>query len=117
VPQHEGEDEVSLGQRALLARQVIGKQLNVLYLIDGRAARSGDLSRARQRLRRWQDNTARLLTNSVSAEIGAEFIAQWTDIARVTNRDTMFQLRQVYQTYLFQLLEELKYSPDNVLSP
>jgi hypothetical protein len=108
---------VSLWQRALVARQVIGKQLNVLYLIDGRAARTGDLSRARQRLSRWQESTARLLTNTVSAEIGAAFIAQWADISRVTNRDTMFQLRQVYQTYLFQLLEELKYSPDNVLSP
>jgi hypothetical protein len=108
---------MSLWQQALMARQVVGKQLNVLYLIDGRAAVSGDFLRARQRLMRWQNVTARLLADSISPEIGQEFTAKGDDFTCVTDLDSWSQVRLVYQTYLYQLLEELKYSPENVLSP
>ena len=107
---------MSLWQHALVARQVVGKQLKVLYLIDGRAAVSGDYLRARQRLIRWQSVTARLLTENISPEIGQAFIARYSDFTCVTDLDSWSQVRLVYQTYLYQLLEELKYSPENVLS-
>ena len=108
---------MSLWQHALVARQVVGKQLKVLYLIDGRAAVSGDFLRARQRLTRWQSVTARLLTENISPAIGQEFTARYDDFMWVTDLDSWSQVRLVYQTYLYQLLEELKYSPENVLSP
>jgi hypothetical protein len=108
---------MSLWQHALVARQVVGKQLKVLYLIDGRAAVSGDFLRARQRLRRWQRITARLLTENISPEIGQEFTNRYDDLTFVTDLDSWSQVRLIYQTYLYQLLEELKYSPENVLSP
>jgi hypothetical protein len=108
---------VSLWQRALVARQIIGKQLNVLTLIDGRAAASGDFQRVRRRLQRWQSITAGKLTESISPEIGQEILNIWSDFAVVTDRDTLTQVCLVYQTFLYQLLEELKYSPENVLSP
>jgi hypothetical protein len=108
---------MSLWQHALVARQVVGKQLKVLYLIDGRAAVSGDFLRARQRLRRWQNVTARLLADNISPEIGQEFTAKCDDFTFVTDLDSWSQVRLVYQTYLYQLLEELKYSPENILSP
>jgi hypothetical protein len=108
---------MSLWQHALVARQVVGKQLKVLYLIDGRAAVSGDFLRARQRLRRWQSITARLLTEHISPEIGQEFADRYDDLTFVTDLDSWSQVRLIYQTYLYQLLEELKYSPENVLSP
>jgi hypothetical protein len=107
---------MSLWKQALVARQVVGKQLKVLYLIDGRAAVSGDLLRARQRLRRWQSITARLLTENISAEVGQEFTGRCDDLTCVTDLDSWSEVRLVYQTYLYQLLEELKYSPENVLS-
>jgi hypothetical protein len=100
-----------------VARQIVGKQLKVLYLIHGRAAASGDLHRARQRLQRWQAITAALLTDNVSPEIGQAFTTTGGDVAAVTDLDTLSHLRLVYQTFLYQLLEELKYSPENVLSP
>jgi hypothetical protein len=108
---------MSLWQRALVARQVVGKQLNVLYLIDGRAAVSGDFRRAAQRLRRWQEVTARLLTDTISAAVGQEFRGKYDDFTGLIDRHTLSQVRLIYQTYLYQLLEELKYSPENVLSP
>jgi hypothetical protein len=108
---------MSLWQRALVARQIIGKQLNVLTLIDARAAASGDVRRARERLQRWQCATAGLLTDNVSPKIGQEFTQTWDNFALVTDRHTLSEVRLVYQTFLYQLLEELKYSPANVLLP
>jgi hypothetical protein len=107
---------MSLWQHALVARQVVGKQLKVLYLIDGRAAVSGDFLRACQRLRRWQRVTARLLTENIGPQVGQEFTARCDDVTSVTDPDSWSQVRLIYQTYLYQLLEELKYSPENVLS-
>jgi hypothetical protein len=100
-----------------VARQIIGKQLNVLHLIYGHAAASQDVDRACQRLRRWQTSTAALLTDNVSPEIGQAFTTAGGEVAAVTDLDTLSHARLVYQTFLYQLLEELKYSPDKVLSP
>jgi hypothetical protein len=108
---------MSLWQRALVARQVVGKQLKVLYLIDGRAAVSSDFRRASQRLQRWQEVTARLLTDTISPAVGQEFRAKYDDLTGVIDLRTLSHIRLVYQTYMYQLLEELKYSPENVLSP
>ena len=108
---------MSLWQRALVARQIIGKQLNVLHLIYGRAAASRDVDRACQRLRRWQALTAARLTDNISPEIGQAFTKTGRDVAAVTDLDTLSHAHLVYQTFLYQLLEELKYSPENVLSP
>jgi hypothetical protein len=99
-----------------VARQIIGKQLKVLYLIDGRAAMSGDVQRARQRLRRWQSITTALLADNISLEIAQEFTNTGGDVAAVTDLVAMSHVRLVYQTFLYQLLEELKYTPENVLA-
>jgi hypothetical protein len=108
---------MSLWQRALVARQIIGKQLNVLHLICGRAAAARDVDRACQRLRRWQVLTAACLTDHVSPEIGQAFTKTGKDVAAITDLDTLSHARLVYQTFLYRLLEELKYSPENVLPP
>jgi hypothetical protein len=96
---------------------MIGKQLKVLYLIDGRAAVSRDVHRACQRLRRWQAITAALLAEHIGPEIAQEFTNTGGDAAAITDLDALSHSRLVYQTFLYQLLEELKYTPDNVLSP
>jgi hypothetical protein len=68
-------------------------------------------------LQRWQRITARLLTENISPEIGQEFTDRYDDLTFVIDLDSWSQVRLIYQTYLYQLLEELKYSPENVLSP
>ena len=107
---------MSLWSRALEARQVIGKQRNVLHVIDARAAASGDFRRARDRFGRWKHSTARLVAENVNPGVGKELEATFEDFDFVMDVETLHYVTNTYETFLLLLLEELKYSPGNVLS-
>ena len=107
---------MSVGRRALEARQVIGKQRNVLHVIDTRAAASGDFRRARDRFGRWRHSTARLLAANVNPDVGKELEATFEDFDFVMDVETLHYVTNTYEEFLLLLLEELKFSPGNVLS-
>ena len=107
---------MSVWKRALEARQVIGKQLNVLHVIDARAVASPDFRRARERLGRWKRSTAQLLADKVSPEIGKDLASKFDHFDFVTNIDHLQSVTHTYHGFLFLLLEELKYRPGNVLA-
>ena len=108
---------MSLWSRALEARQVIGKQRNVLHVIDARAAASGDFRRARERFGRWKDSTARLLTATVHPDVGKELEKIFENFDFVMDVETLHDVKNTYEEFLLLLLEELKYSPEKVMSP
>ena len=107
---------MSVWKRALEARQVIGKQLNVLHVIDARAAASSDFRRARERFGRWKRSTAQRLADKVNPDVGKDLAATFDHFDFVTNMDHVQSVTHTYQGFLFLLLEELKYRPGNVLS-
>ena len=107
---------MSLGKRALEARQVVGKQRNVLHVIDARAAASGDFRRARDRFGRWKHSTARLLAENVNPAIGKELEATFEDFDFVMDVETLHYVKTTYEEFILLLLEKLKYSPGNVMS-
>ncbi len=106
---------MSLLRRALEARQVIGKQRNVLHVIDARAAASGDFRRARDRFGRWKQSTARLLAEKVNPDVGKELEATFDDFDFIMDVETLHCVKNTYEEFLLLLLEELKYSPENVM--
>ena len=107
---------MSIWRRALEARQVIGKQWNVLQVIDARAATSGDFRRARDRFGRWKHSTARLLAENVNPDIGKELEATFEDFDFVMDVETLHYVKNTYEEFTLLLLEKLKYSPGNVMS-
>ncbi len=107
---------MSIWRRALEARQVIGKQWNVLQVIDARAATSGDFRRARDRFGRWKHSTARLLAENVNPDVGKELEATFEDFDFVMDVETLHYVKTTYEEFILLLLEKLKYSPGNVMS-
>ena len=106
---------MSLGNRALEARQVIGKQRNVLHVIDARAAASGDCRRARDRFGTWKHSTARLLAENVNLDVAKELEGTFDDFDFVMDVATVHNVKNTYEAFLLHLLEELKYHPEHVL--
>lgn len=106
---------MSLLRRALEARKVVAKQRNVLHVIDARAATSGDFRRARDRFGRWKLSTARLLAENVHPHVVQELEAIFEDFDFVMNVETLHDVKNTYEAFLLLLLEELKYSPENVM--
>ena len=106
---------MSLLRRALEARKVVAKQRNVLHVIDARAATSGDFRRARDRFGRWKHSTARLLAENVHPDVVQKLEATFEDFDFVMDVETLHYVKNTYEEFLLLLLEELKYSPENVM--